>query len=184
MNHILWKWLDRPGHDSARVIRSGDSWQLDGSAVFVENSQPVRLEYRVLCDRDWKSRSASVAGWVGETAIDVDISVNDTGEWLLNGHPQPDVAGCIDVDLNFSPSTNLLPIRRLELAVGEERPVRAAWLRFPSFRLEVLEQTYRRLAEHTYEYESAGGSFKAQLQVNDFGFPTAYGGVWEMEAST
>lgn len=31
-----------------------------------------------------------------------------------------------DLDLNFSPSTNLIPLRRLGLAVGAEAPVRAA----------------------------------------------------------
>ena len=30
----------------------------------------------------------------------------------------PIVAGSTDIDLNFSPSTNLLPIRRLGLAIG------------------------------------------------------------------
>ena len=68
----------------------------------------------------------------------------------------PAVAGCVDLDLNFSPSTNLLPIRRLNLSVGQEAAVRAAWLRFPSFILEPLEQLYRRVDATTYRYESAG----------------------------
>ena len=41
------------------------------------------------------------------------------------------VDGCRDIDLNFSPSTNVLPIRRLSLDVGDQAAVRAAWLRFP-----------------------------------------------------
>src|SRR5438132_1248052 len=79
--------------------------------------------------------------------------------WRLNGTECPAVAGCIDVDLNWSPSTNLLPICRLGLAPGQEAGVRAAWLRFPSFTLEPLEQRYRRLDAATYRYESGGGAF-------------------------
>ena len=71
------------------------------------------------------------------------------GVWRLDGRQRPEVAGCIDLDLNFSPSTNLLPIRRLELPVGGEARIRAAWLRFPAFSLEPLEQVYRRLGDRT-----------------------------------
>jgi hypothetical protein len=91
------------------------------------------------------------------------------------------VEGCGDLDLNFSPSTNLLPIRRLNLAVGEEARVRAAWLRFPSFALEPLEQIYRRVDTTTYRYESAGAKFVTELKVNAAGFVTRYPNFWEVE---
>ena len=106
----------------------------------------------------------------------------DEGRWRLNGADCPDVTGCIDVDLNFSPSTNLLTIRRLELEVGEEAKVRAAWLRFPSFALEPLEQLYRRIDATTYHYESAGGEFVARLQVNADGFVVNYPNFWRAES--
>ena len=93
------------------------------------------------------------------------------------------MAGCVDLDLNFSPSTNLLPICRLELAVGQEMEVRAAWLRFPSFRLEPLVQLYRRIDEMSYRYESAGGRFVTELCVNAQGFVTKYPNIWETEVA-
>jgi hypothetical protein len=84
-------------------------------------------------------------------------------------------------DLNFSPSTNLLPLKRLGLAVGQEAKVRAAWLRFPSFDLKPLDQLYRRTGEATYRYESAGGVFVAELEVNGVGFVTHYPGFWQAQ---
>lgn len=92
------------------------------------------------------------------------------------------MAGSTDIDLNFSPSTNLLPIRRLNLAVGEAANVNATWLRFPSFQLELLPQQYRRLGEDIYRYESAGGQFVAELKVNSSGFVLDYPGIWQAEA--
>jgi hypothetical protein len=115
-----------------------------------------------------------VAGWVGNDTVDIELSVDAARRWWLNGAECTAVAGCIDLDLNFSPSTNLLPIRRLELAIGQEAAVRAAWLRFPGFSLEPLEQYYRRIHEAAYRYESAGGRFVAELQVNAAGFVTRY----------
>lgn len=90
--------------------------------------------------------------------------------------------GCIDLDLNFSPATNLLPIRRMRLDFGQEAKVRAAWLRFPSFTVEPLEQLYRRTGAATYRYESAGGTFVTELQTNKTGFVTHYPSFWQVEA--
>lgn len=100
----------------------------------------------------------------------------------MNGAECPNVEGCLDLDLNFSPSTNLLPIRRLALAAGQEANVRAAWLRFPSFALEPLEQRYHRLNDFVYRYESAGGRFVAELQVSEAGFVTHYPNLWQVES--
>lgn len=87
----------------------------------------------------------------------------------------------MDVDLNFSPSTNLLPIRRLGLDAGAAAEVHAAWLRFPSLRLERLQQTYTRTGERSYRYESADGAFMRDLEVNAAGLVTRYPGIWEAE---
>ena len=181
---ILWRRLDHPGHEFAHLFFQTDSWHLQGMAVFSQNQPPCRLDYRIVCDSNWHTRSAKIAGWVGNNLIEIELAVNPEQHWLLNQEDVPEVTGCIDVDLNFSPSTNLLPIRRLDLAVGQEREVRAAWLRFPSFRLEPLLQLYRRIDETTYRYESAGGSFVTELSVNAEGFVTKYPNFWETEEGT
>lgn len=173
---MIWRRLDLPGHESARLMDRN----LSGTAVFLHESRPCRLDYLVVCDPDWRTVSGRVSGWIGDRAIEVECSA-DSGRWRLNGAECPQVEGCIDIDLNFSPSTNLLPIRRLNLAAGQEAPVQAAWLRFPSFTLEPLEQVYRRLDARTYRYESAGGRFVRELPVNEAGFVTLYPGLWESE---
>jgi hypothetical protein len=149
-------------------------------ALFVHEGLSCRLDYSIACSASWVTKSARVSGWLGDRTID--IRIEHDGSWTLNGAACPQVDGCLDVDLNFSPSTNLLPIRRLSLAVGQRAAVRAAWLRFPSFTLEPLEQTYTRLAERTYRYESAGGKFVAELEVDQDGLPVTYGKFWASEA--
>ncbi|MCI0423784.1 MAG: putative glycolipid-binding domain-containing protein, partial [Acidobacteria bacterium] len=156
---VLWRRLDQPGHESGRLFFQNSCWHLTGTAVFAHNRQPCRLDYVVVCDSGWQTSSGKVAGWVGNEAVEIELSVDSARRWRLNGTECPEVAGCIDLDLNFSPSTNLLPIRRLGLAIGQEAEVRAAWLRFPGFTLEPLAQVYRRIDVATYRYESAGGRF-------------------------
>jgi hypothetical protein len=88
------------------------------------------------------------------------------------------VTGCLDVDLAFTPATNLLPIRRLDLPIGASQPAAAAWLTFPELSLRRLDQAYGRRGEREYAYESLGGSFRTTLQVSRAGFVTDYPGLW------
>ena len=176
---IIWRGINWPGHEHCAVFDEGARWFVAGAAVFVHEGQPCRPEYLIECDDTWTTQSARVSGWIGEKPIEIEIKANPDRNWFLNGIEQPDVKGCTDVDLNFSPSTNLLPIRRLNLNIGNEAPVSAAWLHFPSFKLERLDQVYRRLDQTTYRYESNDGEFVAELKVNAFGLVTNYPELWE-----
>jgi hypothetical protein len=183
-NHsILWRRLDRPGHESARLDFHESTWRLAGTAVFAHDRFPCRLDYLVSCTADWQTIGGRVSGWIGAQIVEIEISVDTARHWFIDGTEQPQVAGCMDLDLNFSPSTNLLPIRRLDLAVGRQAQVKAAWLRFPGFTLEPLEQVYRRIDAATYRYESAGGKFIRDIQVNQAGFVTEYPDFWTLEAA-
>src|SRR5262245_4362489 len=182
-DRILWRRLDLPGHEIATLEAVRDGWQLSGTAVFAYNRRPCRLDYLVACDNAWSARAARVSGVVGDREIDLRVSVDAERRWRANGAACPAVDGCIDIDLGFSPSTNLLPIRRLALAVGEHAAVQAAWVPFPSLALDLLPQVYRREGERTYRYESSGGAFVRLLDVNAAGFVTNYPGLWQAESA-
>jgi hypothetical protein len=171
---ILWQRLDLPGHDTAALLPSPDGWHLSGVAVLAESERPCRVEYEIACDPLWLTRSCSLRGYIGAHPVALDIARRPTGEWIVGGTPAMSLTGCDDIDLGFSPATNLLPIRRLGLAIGARATVRAAWVRFPELTLEVLEQVYTRLTLEKYLYESAGGSFRRELVVDDVGFVLDY----------
>ena len=179
---ILWRRLDMHGLESARVYGDDDGWYLDGAAICLYDGKPCRLEYLIECDPDWRTTFATVDGWMGDQVIAHEIEANDEGLWLLDGEENRGVEGCVDIDLNFSPITNLLPLRRLDLAIGESKKVRAAWLRFPSFKLEPLDQTYTRIDDATVRYESRDGEFVRELKVNEAGLVLEYPDYWMAEA--
>jgi hypothetical protein len=147
----------------------------------VDGGLPCRLDYRVLCDAAFHTESATVEGWAGSELVAVELTADADRRWRLDGREQPQVEGCIDVDLGFTPATNLLALRRLDLPVGAAEEVRSAWLDFPGFTMEPLPQTYRRTGDTTYAYESNGGAFTAELRVNDAGFVVHYPGLWQQE---
>jgi hypothetical protein len=187
---MLWKRLDGRGHEAARLSLDSpglsgsvgpSGWRLAGTAAFAYEGNPCLLDYQITGGADWRTAAATVTGWVGAMSIDAHLNRDAADRWTLNGEPCPDVTGCLDLDLNFSPATNLLPIRRLGLAIGQSAEVRAAWLRFPEFTLEPLPQVYRRLGETMYRYEASGGAFTARLSVNAAGFVTRYPGFWRAD---
>lgn len=180
---ILWRRLDLPGHELARLEAREDGFALSGTALFLHEGRPCCLEYAVTCDPAWRTVSARVRGAMGDREVELDITVDEARCWRLNGAEHPAVAGCLDIDLGFSPSTNLLPIRRLALTIGEAAEVRAAWLAFPALAFEPLPQVYRREGERTYRYESDGGRFVRTLDVDAAGFVTSYPGLWQAEGS-
>jgi hypothetical protein len=181
---ILWHRLDQAGHEAVRLIGDDAARRLEGTAVFVEQGRPCRLDYVVSCDVDWRTVSAEVTGWLADTPIRIAIAADADRRWTLNGKAYPNVQGCLDVDLSFSPSTNLLPIRRLGLQVGQRAEVRAAWLLFPACTLEPLDQVYERIDQSTYRYESGGGTFVAVLETNTAGFVVDYPQLWRAEVAT
>ena len=178
---IFWRRLDIPGHEIATLNRINDDWKLSGTALFSYQQNPCKLEYEINCDAQWRTRTAKIIGGIGNKVINIEVSVDENQNWYLNGAKSSTVEGCIDIDLGFSPSTNLLPIRRLSLSVGQKAEVKAAWLPFPTLKFELLPQVYRREGEKIYRYESRGGAFSRQLEVNESGFVTNYPEVWVAE---
>lgn len=165
---LLWRRHDLPGMEACRLVRHANAWRIEGDAVFSHDGVPCRVTYAVECDDSWHAQSAHVSAWIGDQSFEVQLERG----W------SPELADCIDLDLNFSPCTNTLPIRRLNLAIGASAEVSAAWLRFPSLKLERLEQRYTRLADRTYLYESREGSFVAELEVDEEGMVVRYGDFW------
>ncbi len=176
---ILWRRLDVPGHDACTLRALAGGWHLSGTALFALENRPCRLAYEVECDAAWYTRAATVNGAIGNRTIDLAIVALPQTRWSLNGHEQARGAGCVDLDLNFTPSTNLIALRRLSMKVGDAADAPAAWLRFPELTIERLDQHYRRIATDQYEYRAPAVEYAATLKVSPVGFVTDYPGLWE-----
>ena len=180
---ILWRRLDLPGHDACALFESDadDGYRLSGTAVFGFAERPCRLQYSVDCDRAWRTRWARVSGWIGKDRVDMVIVATQQG-WHLNSVRQEGMEDCIDLDLNFTPATNLIALKRLALNIGDKAEAPAAWVSFPEMALERLEQYYHRTAPDTYDYRAPGVGYDAPLTVAENGFVAIYPELWEAEA--
>lgn len=175
---IEWRRLDEPAVEHATMSSDADGQILAGVVEGTTDHRAYRIRYTVRCTADWMTRRATVQGNIGDEQVDLEIGRTETGAWTLNGAPQHQIDRCVDVDLGFSPITNTLAIRRLNLDVGRAAIVRAAWLRFPDLAFQVLEQRYERVGESRYIYESDNGRFRAELEVDAEGIVVRYDRYW------
>jgi hypothetical protein len=176
----MWRRLDHPGHEATRLVHHAPFWQLGGTAVFLLD-RPCRLEFQIVCDAAWRTLSGRVSGWFGAEPVKVELYADTARRWMMNGHAAPAVAGCVDLDLTFTPATSTLPIRRLALNPGERAEVRSARLGFPELTLEPAVRTCVRTGESTYRYESADGEILADIEVDTAGIVLRYPPFWERE---
>jgi hypothetical protein len=173
--------LDVPGHDAARLERAPDGWRLTGTAVFQHQGGPACLAYAVALDAGWGTVRARVRGFLGEAAVDRRIERSAAGVWTLAGQVQPGVAGLADLDLGFTPATNLQQLRRVGLSVGEDAALEVAWLDAGADELVALPQRYRRLDGARYDYAAPSVGYEAVLTLAASGFVADYPGLWRME---
>jgi uncharacterized protein len=181
MDTILWHRLETPGHDACRLIQGDGTWRLEGMAAFLLEGVPACVAYELECDGEWRTREGAVHGWVGSLPLDFRITRTPEGSWTLNGQIVPDLDGCVDLDLGFTPATNLSQLRRVALEVGQAADVPVAWLDVPVGTLQMLHQRYERRTAGTYWYESPRFDYFALLQVNETGFVEKYPELWEAE---
>ncbi|MBA2457473.1 MAG: putative glycolipid-binding domain-containing protein [Gemmatimonadales bacterium] len=184
---ILWRRLDVPGHDAATLLDRPNGLELRGMAVFQEEAVATALDYRVRCDSQWRTTEGTVDGWQGTRSVELRLRRDSSGGWTLNGVRCPEVQGCVDLDLSFTPATNLLPLRRLDLSVGQRAEVRSAWLQWPAGILTPLVQRYARrsVAEYEYEADLPGTTrFAGVLRVEPRGWVLDYASLWTAEART
>jgi hypothetical protein len=89
--------------------------------------------------------------------------------------------GCFDLDLAFTPATNLFQLRRVALQVGQAADVPVAWLDAAAGLFDRLHQRYERRTAGEYWYEAPRFGYFALLQVNTVGFVKKYPDLWEEE---
>lgn len=175
---FFWQKLDQPGHDSCRLFKLANGWRLCGAAVFWDAGRPCHFDYEVAVDATWKTRNAHVSGYLGNKPIQLRISSARNGGWRVGTELRENIAGCIDVDLGFTPATNLIVLRRLSLKVGESAEAPAAYLELPRMRWVKLPQSYRRISRGAYEYESPTVGYAGTLEVSPVGAVTHYPGLF------
>ncbi len=175
-HEAVWASARPPGREYCTVRREEGGWRLRGTLVRKFQEGTAGVTYLIRTDNRWNTKEVSVEELFKGSWCSVKIKVRE-GHWLIDGKESADLEGCKDVDLEASPVTNTLPLKRARLKVGERVDLKVAWMRFPSLAVHPLSQSYTRLAERKYRYESTSG-FSSEIEVDRFGLVRKYGIYW------
>ena len=175
---VLWKKTDNTSFEYSTLHPVRGGFALEGTVILVLEDLPAKVTYRVDCDSHWQTRHVEASQEQAGEITKVVLAVDENQRWQKNHLPLPLADGLFDVDLEISPITNSLPVRRLNLKVGESAQSTAVWLRFPNLTLERLKQQYTHISDRRYRYEAPELAFEAQLEVDEDGLIVKYGDLW------
>ncbi|GCE28722.1 hypothetical protein KDA_42060 [Dictyobacter alpinus] len=182
--HIMWNFLAGPGMEHLQLVEDEGGIVADGLIIGIEQDIRFRLWYRLQIDQDWHIReySLQVSGEQSQAAY---LLSDGQGHWTdADGNAYPDLDGCLDIDIAHTPFTNTLPIRRLELAVGESMEIQVAYITVPDLNVRPARQRYTCLTRTesggSYRYESLDSDFTAELTVDEQGLVIDYPELWQM----
>jgi uncharacterized protein len=175
---VRWQRLDRTGTERATLLPSKGKWNVDGRIETEVDGEAARLRYHVTCDGTWRTQVAWTSIKTATSRHRLGLFVTEDGRWIVNRKEQANLRNCVDIDIEMSPATNTLPIRRLAPKVGEARDIKVAWVRFPSLLVQPARQRYTRVAPRRYRFESPDTGFSVEILVDDAGLVIDYPGFW------
>ena len=172
---ILWHGVEPFSAELCHLMRRDRTWDLQGVILADLTDGGTEVRYLLRVDELWRSRRLRVE-MTGAHQGTLDLLGDGHGSWTVDGDPAPGLDGCVDVDLGISPSTNTLPIRRLDPPFERPAAIHAAWVRFPELTVEADAQSYERIGDSRWRFRS--GDFEADLDVDDAGLVSRYGELW------
>jgi hypothetical protein len=178
---LAWTAVEWPGMEHVVVSGDASGFRADGQVVLAADGF-ASVSYELRCTTGWRVSSLAIKVTNAVTDAVLDLSTVGDGHWLANGHPAPELDGCVDVDISCTPLTNTLPIRRLSWSTGETHDIDVVYVVVPVLDVHRARQRYTLLArdddrdEALFRYQS--GSFSADLPVDSDGFVTDYPGLW------
>ena len=178
---LVWQSLPTLGFEHLTLHQDGAGVHL-ASVVFDVGPPSFRAWYEVHTDAAWRVRRCQVR-LLDAPEREVVLLADGQGSWTDGaGDPLPELDGCIDVDLTATPSTNVLPIRRLALRPGEAADIAVAWVQFPDLTVTRSPQRYTCLDHRsdggTYRFLALDGGFTTDLPVDADGFVRDYADGW------
>ena len=173
---VGWTALQWPGTEHVVVSADADGYRAEGQLIMAEDGLAT-VRYSLACGPGWRFRAVTVSVTSAARAKTLTLARDGDGAWLADGRPRPDLGGCDDIDINCTPLTNTLPIRRLDWSAGEAHDIDVAYVSVPELEVRKARQRYTALGGGTaFRYES--GSFLADLTVDADGFVVDYPGIW------
>jgi hypothetical protein len=164
---VRWQTWDGAGDETVSLRWENEAWTAIGEVGREAVSYVIRLSPL------WQVRQFLL--FRDQDEPDLWLGNDGAGRWgEINGSHRPDLDGCIDVDLGCTPFTNTLPIRRLQLDVGDGAEITAAMIDEGTLGIVPVQQRYERLAPHRWRYTNGTSGFTTEFATDEYGLVYDY----------
>jgi hypothetical protein len=179
---ILWESGEYHSTEKCHWRDTGSGAEIRSSVEVMQNGTVHCVEYHIKTNENGETLYFHVANRHDHLIEHFIFKGDGKGNWESNHRGIDDFSGCIDIDMSITPSTNSLPIQRLNLPVGEEAEIQVLYVDILKNTLVPVKQKYTRLSEHEYKYENVPNDFETTIRVDESGFVTDYPGLFVRKA--
>lgn len=174
---VRWRPLDAVGLEHLEIVESPTAIVANSVLIGEREGSQFGVRYEVELAPNWSFRALRLERMDGAR---LELYSDGEGNWTNGQHLSlPELDGCIDIDISGTPFTNTLPTRRTRFASGEPARFTMAWIPLDTLEPFADEQIYSLLDDSRFLYESADGSFKAELSLDADGFVAYYPTLFE-----
>jgi hypothetical protein len=183
---LTWQAGDGRTLESARVLLGAGGLRALGRAVrAVPDTLTFTSSYRLVVGESGEVQRLSVTTATAERERSLTLNRTEDGYWLLDtgsGGARAEFEKSVDVDLEYSPLFNALPIRRLGLhKQSGEHTMPMVVVSVPTLEVQVVRQRYRTVSTLDGDghavVEFAQGDLTAELTVDADGLVLDYPGL-------
>ncbi|CAN5375434.1 putative glycolipid-binding domain-containing protein [soil metagenome] len=142
-------------------------WENEGWTVSGEVGRE-RIHYVLRLSPTWHTRQFLL--FRDFDAPDLWLATDGHARWgEMNGAHRPELDGCHDIDLDCTPFTNTLPIRRLPLDVGDEMELPVVLVDVETLSVVPVRHRFQRLAPRRWTLERSGSGEVSEFDVDEYG---------------
>ncbi|SEJ40123.1 hypothetical protein SAMN05216327_109268 [Dyadobacter sp. SG02] len=172
--NLLWTGREYYSLENCRVHSNENGNRIASTIIGLYTGDLYQVDYQIDTNARWETVSVAINFFKNNIFRQFHLEKNTSGNWLLDGQINEEFSGCTDVDLPLTPFTNTLPIRRLNMVIGNQYPIKVIYLDLLEDRLSAVSQLYTRLSETVFHYENVPNDFEADIIVDEDGLVADY----------
>jgi uncharacterized protein len=141
----------------------------------MKNPTTTTIKYTIKCDSLWRVRKLNIRSV--QMKKEISLKSDGLGKWFddLGTTTLNDLNEAFDVDIEATPFTNTLPIRRLNLKEKQTEEILVVYITVPRLNIFVDRQRYTCLIPNKrYRFEQLDTEFVQDIEVDKYGLVLIY----------
>lgn len=180
--NLLWAGREYNSLENCLLKNRGDGYEITSSIVGSYQDRLYRVEYAIYTNGHWQTTFFQLKILLDGKPQIISYRSDGRGNWEKYGASVPAFDGCTDIDISLTPFTNTLPVRRLQLAIGDRQIIKVLYLDILAGEIKPVQQQYERLSPNSYRYQNVPNDYEAVIEVDDDGLVTDYPGLFMRQA--